>query len=227
MRHLTDPFILKFLPRWHIRRVVWTTYARFQERMAALSFESMGIPVKEISDLPVCSETEREHTAVTALQLSYLIAALRATEPLLTTVVAEIGSYRGATTFALALETRRLVVAIDPYIGFGGAEDDYKEFIKRVGPLPNVRHLRSTSGAAAREWSQGSISFVFIDAVHDYVNTSYDIEVWRRELVTGGLMALHDTDNPHFPGTRKAAFAALKTMDLWAHTSDLVILKKR
>jgi predicted O-methyltransferase YrrM len=195
--------------------------------MAALSFATTAIPIKPVNELAPCSSREKGETAVTALQLSYLVAALKSTESLLSTVVVEVGAYRGATTFALASETRRLIIAVDPYIGYGGAEDDRVAFLKRVGHLLNVKHLRLTSGEAARTWRHGNVGLVFIDALHDYVNTSYDIRVWGEKLIAGGLMALHDTDNPHFPGTRKASFAALKTMDLWAHTDDLVILRKR
>jgi predicted O-methyltransferase YrrM len=226
MHYPADPFLLKSLPKWHIRRVAWTAYARVQEKLAALSFASTAIPIKLINKLAECQEPEEGETAVTGLQLSYLIAALKATEPLSSTMV-EVGSFRGATTLALASETRRSIFAVDPYIGYGGAEVDRAAFLRRVGHLPHVKHLRLTSGEAARTWSHGNVGFVFIDALHDYVNTSYDIKVWGEKLMAGGLMALHDTDNPRFPGTRKAAFAALKTMDQWAHINDLTILRKR
>jgi predicted O-methyltransferase YrrM len=224
---MIDPFSLKSLPKWHVRRAAWTAYARVQEKIAALTFASNAIPIKQLTNLAGCPEPEKELTSVTGLQLSYLIAALKATESLSSTVVIEVGSYRGATTLAIASETHRFIFAVDPYIGYGGAENDQRLFMKRIGHLPNVKHLRLTSGEAARTWSASDVSLVFIDAVHDYVNTSFDIDMWGQKLVPGGLMALHDTDNPLFPGTRRAAFAALKTMDLWAHVNDLVILKKR
>ena len=68
---------------------------------------------------------------------------------------------------------------------------------------------------------------MFIDAVHDYANTSFDLEVWSSLSIPGGLIALHDTDNPSFAGTRRAAWEGQKTMDLYAHVNDLVILRKR
>jgi predicted O-methyltransferase YrrM len=224
---MIDPFSLKSLPKWHIRRAAWTAYARIQEKIAALTFASNGILIKQLNNLAACPEPEKEQTSVTGLQLSYLIDALKATEYLAASVIVEVGSYRGATTLVLASETSRDVFAVDPYIGYGGAEDDLGAFQKRVGHLSNVKHLRLTSGAAARSWKHGDVGLVFIDALHDYVNTSFDIDMWGRKLVVGGLMALHDTDNPLFHGTRRAAFAAVKTMDLWAHVNDLVILKKR
>jgi hypothetical protein len=215
------------LPKWHISRAAWTAYARVQEKIAALSFAFSVIPIKQPTNLAPCPEPAKGETAVTGLQLACLIGALKETESLPSTAVVEVGCFRGATTVALASETRRCIFAVDPYIGYGGSEQDQLAFVKRIGNLGNVKHLRLTSGEAARSWRHGNVGFIFIDAVHDYVNVSFDINVWRRKLVAGGLMALHDTDNPRFPGTRRAAFAALKTMDLWAHVNDLVILKRR
>jgi predicted O-methyltransferase YrrM len=227
MYYPIDPFSLKSLPKWHVKRAVWTAYARFQERIAAYSFSSNAVVLKRLNGVADFPDPDKDQTAVTGIQLSYLIAALRATEFLSPAAVVEVGAYRGATTLALASKTSRPYFAIDPYIGYGGAEDDRKVFQQRVANLPNVSHLHCTSGEAARTWNCGNIGFVFIDAVHDYANTSYDIHVWEKALVSGGLMALHDTDNVHFPGTRKAAKLALRTMDLWTHINDLVILKKR
>lgn len=221
-----DPFSLKSLSKWHIRRFTWTAYARIREKFAALTFNSNAIPIKEIESVSAHPEPDKDLTAVTGLQLSYVLEALRSTESLSHTDVVEVGSYRGATTRVLASATRRRVVAVDPFIGYGGAENDYQIFLQQTADLPNLKHHRCTSGEAARTWSYGSLGFVFIDALHDYVNTSFDIAVWSAKLLPGGLMALHDTDNPHFPGTRKAAFAALKRMTLWSHINDLVILQK-
>ena len=222
---ITDPFVLKSLPKWHPHRLMWTAYARSKERVAALQFSSLELPKKQIKILPNCS-TNKDSTAVTGLQLSYLLAALQATESLLSTAVVEIGSYRGATTKALALATKRRVYAVDPFIGYGGAEDDFQIFLNQTSDLPNLEHLRYTSGEASRKWSYGAIGFLFIDALHDYVNTRFDIEVWGAKLAVGGLMALHDTDNRNFSGTRKAAKEAAMKMSLWAHIDDLVILRK-
>ena len=93
MRHPIDPFSLKSLPKWHIKRVSWTACARLQEKIAALSFASMAVPIKQVGISTEHPEPEKDQTAVTGQQLSYLIEAVKATEYLSETVVVEIGSY--------------------------------------------------------------------------------------------------------------------------------------
>ena len=94
--------------------------------------------------------------------------------------------------------------------------------------MPNVIHLRRTSGEAARELVNDSVSFVFIDAVHDYVNTRFDAIAWHSLLGPGGLIAFHDTDNLQFAGTRRAVFELMRerSLSLEEHVGNLVILRK-
>jgi hypothetical protein len=94
--------------------------------------------------------------------------------------------------------------------------------------LENIIHERRTSGEAARDWTHGPVQFVFIDAVHDYWNTSFDLQVWDRHLEVGGLLAAHDTDNPRFAGTRRAVAEVFDSQayELHAHVENLAILRK-
>jgi len=101
--------------------------------------------------------------------------------------VVEIGSYRGATTKCMALATSRDIICADPFIGYGGVDNDLRTFQQQVGDLTNVKHLRMTSGSARRNFLQNSTSFVFIDAVHDYVDTTFDIEAWWPSRVSGAF----------------------------------------
>ena len=116
----------------------------------------------------------------------------------------------------------------DPYQGYDGEESDYQIFEKNVEAVANVSHLRMTSGEAFRRWDQGPLAFVFIDAVHNYANTSFDIAAWGSLLVRGGFLAAHDTDNPMFAGTRRAVFEVVgATYELFTHPSNLTILRKK
>src|SRR5262249_31006403 len=132
--------------------------------------------------------------------------------------------FRGETTRCLARATKRTVVAVDPFRGYGGAEDDFLRFQHRTADLPNLFHEPKTSGEAARNWVHGPASLIFIDAVHDYANTAFDIEVWTPLLTPGGILALHDTDQACFAGTRRAAFEALGRCELLAHPENLTLL---
>jgi hypothetical protein len=220
----TDPFAVKRLPKWHPRRLAFKSRAISDEWEARRRFGRYALPEKVLAGLP---EVAWENTSVTLLQMRHLLHALAMTEHLAGTVVVEVGAYRRETTRCLARATSRTIVAVDPFIGYGGAESEYRQFQTRIAGLGNVVHERKTSGEAAQAWAHGPVSLMFTDAVHDYVNTSFDIETWSRMLVPGGVLALHDTDHEGFPGTRRTAFEALGRFDLLAHPPNLTLLAAR
>lgn len=225
----TDPFAVKQYPKWHPIRLTFTARARLTEREARLNFKRYLLPDKVIENLPDCPNADYSNTAVTPKQMQYLLSGLLATESYHDTVVVEIGCYRGVTTQVLAQNTARQVIAIDPYIGYGGCEQDYEHFKMNTNNLSNVIHEKNTSGAAFRNWKYNEVSFVFIDAVHDYVNTVFDVESWSSLLVKGGILAMHDTDQLCFAGTRKAVFETLfdqTNFELFAHTDNLTLIQK-
>ncbi|GEM_PF-718779 len=227
-KHITDPFELKKLPKLHPYRLVWTAYSRL--------LDSYG----KVTQIPISSQLKSfvpEHvfknsgsflpeTAVTSNQLELLKIAIATTE-YLSEPLAEIGSYRGATTQKLAQETKRLIYAVDPYIGYGGWESDLDAFKEKVEFLPNVNHLRMTSGMAFKQLQNKSLSMVFIDAVHDFSNTWFDFCSWSSLVVPGGLIAMHDVD--YFPGTNLAfrkIIAQTNKYSLWGYCPNIAIVKK-
>ena len=221
-----DPFAIKSKPKWHPFRLMRTAEMRLQDYISRRNYDRYEIPQKRPGGSIDPPEIDTQNTSVTAAQMGYLLTGLRETESLAGTVVAEVGCFRGVTTRTIAGNTRRRVIAVDPYMGYGGSESDYAIFKSNVSGLENVTHERKTSGRAVAEWNHGPVGFVFIDAVHDYANTSFDLEIWKSRMARGAIMALHDTDNPQFAGTRRAAFEGLRGMDLYGHTDNLVLLRK-
>jgi predicted O-methyltransferase YrrM len=219
----TDPFFIKKYPKWYPQRLIFTLQARLIEREAQSNFEKYALPELIIPDLPTSPNLDYANTAVTPIQMQHLLCALAATEHLKDTVIVELGAYRGITTQSLASATSRQVVAIDPYIGYGGSEEDYQIFKSNTENTQNIIHERKSSGEAARDWNYGPISFVFIDALHDYVNTAFDIQTWSPRIVKGGILACHDTDEESFPGTRKAVFEFANLAERFAHPENLTI----
>jgi precorrin-6B methylase 2 len=225
-----DPFAIKQYPKWS----VFTAKARLIEQAARRRFHTYALPVKVIANLPPAPDVDYSNTAVTPIQMQHLLHALATTEFLKDTVVVEVGCYSGVTMQVLASATSRKVIAVDPYIGYGGNDQDYHHFQTNMAMLSNVIHERVTSGEAIRTWTHSPVSFIFIDAVHDYVNTAFDIKAWSSLMVKGGILAMHDTDQACFAGTRKAAFEACAGIAagtpnctlLFAHPANLTLLIK-
>lgn len=219
----SDPFVIKQYPKWHPTRLAFTLKARLIEQEARKNYKKYALPEKILPNLPAAHNLDYLNTAVTLSQMQYLLHALSATEHLTNSVIVEVGCYRGVTTRCLASATSRQVIAVDPYIGYGGSEEDYHYFKSNVSGLPNVIHEKVTSGEAARNWKYGSVSFVFIDALHDYVNTAFDIKSWSSLLVKGGILAMHNTERYSFAGKRKAVFDAIHQAELFAHVDNLTL----
>lgn len=225
-----DPFDVKKLYKLHPYRLGWTGMSRLANWYGKLTmkpFSGFAFPCQQ----PKYVLTERgfalEDTAVTSNQAELLHLAISETEYLEKPIV-EIGSYRGTTTQQLALATPNLVYAVDPYIGYGGSETDFAIFQERIRSLENICHLKMTSGQAFNHLKDRTFSFVFIDAVHDFVNTWFDFCSWSSSVVQDGLIALHDVDD--FPGTHLAFRKILAQPDrysLWGYCPNLAIFKKR
>jgi hypothetical protein len=69
--------------------------------------------------------------------------------------------------------------------------------------LEIVRVLRSTSDRACKLFPEESIDLVLIDAAHDEVSVSFDIDSWIGRVRTGGMLA-GDDHEPNYPGVEKA-----------------------
>ena len=224
---MIDPFELKKYAKVHPRRLVWTGYSRCMDLLGQAQHRAIAdrVDLQAVPHVQAGRGTALADTAVTSVQAELLDRAVQATEPLGGAVL-ELGSYRGATTARFAAATHRKIFAIDPYIGYGGWEEDMRLMRQRTEPFPHVQHIRLPSGAAAKQLEQERFSFIFIDAVHDYANTSFDFDTWVRLALPGALIAFHDVDD--FPGTNLALrriLARNKDCQLWGYCPNLAILK--
>ena len=228
--NLQDPFYHKQFSKTNPGRLWFTLKARWMEYSSKRRFLKCAIPLAApVSDGIQVPDYPSSDTAVTPPQMRAILQALHATETVLG-VVAEVGVYRGVTTAILATNTQRSYIAVDPYTGYGGSENDLELMRQRVGRLPNVTHLRMTSGLAVDQLDGAGVSFVFIDAVHDYVNAYFDGFVWGGRLSPGGMIAFHDTDAINFAGVQCAVWDLLSDtslgFELYSHVEGTVILRK-
>ena len=225
-----DPFAYKQLSKASPRRLAFTARARLNEWVSRQTFPKTAFPIEEPERLPNVPDYPAADTAVTPQQMAVLFAAMDHTAEE-TAPSVEIGAYRGVTTKLLASRSTRPYFAVDPFIGYGGAAEDFELFIARTKELPNLTHLRVTSGEAIRGPGPKSVSFAFIDAVHDYVNVRFDGLSWGERVKPGGIIAFHDTDERGFAGVRRAVWQQLNdrqgNWELWAHVDGLVVLKKK
>jgi predicted O-methyltransferase YrrM len=224
-----NPYELQQLPFFNARRLMhwfgpnryWRLYARLAQK-----------PFDRFLDRHSCKHFSLdrgavlENTAVTANQLDLLLKAVAETESLGGSI-AEIGCYFGSTTRTMAQRTARQIFAVDPYSGWDGADAAFVKFSAATAGLPNVKHLRQSSGAGAQALAGQPLNLVFIDAVHDYLNTWYDFIVWSELVVPGGLVAFHDVDD--WRGTNVACQKILerrKDFVAWGYCPNLVIFRK-
>jgi precorrin-6B methylase 2 len=110
--------------------------------------------------------------------------------------VAEVGSLRGRSAFALLTACQGPVYCIDPW----PRDSDYESFMRECGHFPNLVAIRQRSPEAAA-WVP-DVDMVFLDGDHEYEAVAADIAAWLPK--TRKLLCGHDYNSPEFPGVAKA-----------------------
>jgi predicted O-methyltransferase YrrM len=117
-------------------------------------------------------------------------------------VVAEVGSFRGRSTVAIAAGLRNVddarLIAVDTFAGDPGWSEiadvsvARRLFDRNTGEIEFLEVIQAESVQAAAQIEDGSIDWVFIDALHDYRSVRDDIRAWAPKVKTGGLISGHD-----------------------------------
>jgi hypothetical protein len=122
--------------------------------------------------------------------------------------ILEIGSFKGNSTVGLATVANHYgdgpVVAVDPHTapsstdpdlrGKNTSYDDFQNTLRTAELLHAVEVHRMTSVELARTW-QRPIRLLWIDGDHTYAGAHSDFMLYRRFLVDGGIVAMHDALN--------------------------------
>jgi hypothetical protein len=115
--------------------------------------------------------------------------------------LAEIGVYQAVTTCRLrqAMAPDGVLLAVDPF-ATGRLGFSYDRMIARgeTRRISNgqIRWLRMTGREAAQDKAVdelGGVDFIFIDGNHSYEGLRDDWEGWSPRVVSGGIVALHDS----------------------------------
>lgn len=130
-------------------------------------------------------------------------------------IFVEIGSFKGRSSSIMGvniINSQKDIkfYCVDTWMGSiehqkdGLAEDEhvvngelYEEFLKNTVPVKDVISIiRKPSVEAANDFEDNSLSFVFIDASHDYESVKNDINAWYPKMKSGGTLAGHDWNFP-------------------------------
>ncbi len=112
-----------------------------------------------------------------------------------------------------------------PYMG-GRPSAERQERIyrraKKVLTPMGATILRKASMDALADISDGSLDFVYIDAMHDFDNVMMDIIGWSKKVRSGGIVSGHDYTNLHGCGVVPAvnAYTQGHTILEWYVTQD-------
>jgi hypothetical protein len=117
-------------------------------------------------------------------------------------------------------EGQRDINAHGPAVEFGGGT--FAGLLHRnviaCGAADLVQLLISDSVAAAQLFPDRTLSWVHIDARHDYASVSADIAAWAPKVRTGGWLSGDDFNAYQWPGVVAAVHDALPGADSWCST---------
>src|SRR3990167_7294613 len=119
----------------------------------------------------------------------------------------EVGSLEGISTllFANCVDTVYSVDCYDYKVPPTGRIPEHDQmfveaermFIERTKDVPNIIKIKKTSVEAAKDFPDGSLDAVYIDAEHDEDSVRQDIQTWRPKIKPGGILSGHDYVLPH------------------------------
>lgn len=137
------------------------------------------------------------------IELEYLASAASKSK-----VIAELGSWKGRSTLAMAENTEGIVFAVDVWednplqpTGMGMRGGIFEEFQRNTRGVTNICPVVLYTPVAAYAMTRAGVKFdlIFIDACHTFEAVSLDIMLWRPLLNPGGILCGHDFVGD-FPG---------------------------
>ena len=92
-------------------------------------------------------------------------------------------------------------------------DDNYELAQKRLAPF-DATLIKKFSMDAVKDFADGSLDFVYIDANHDFDFVMEDIINWAKKVKKGGMVSGHDYYQFHHSGVVEAVDAYVKTHNL-------------
>lgn len=122
---------------------------------------------------------------------------------------AEIGVQRGAFSEVMCRCNPQLqLLCVDPWAPFTHHSQSWQDqqlarAERRLAPF-NVTFIRKYSVEAAKEIPDGSLDFVYIDAMHDFDNVMMDLIAWVPKVRRDGIVSGHDYEMAYTCGVMHA-----------------------
>ncbi len=153
-------------------------------------------------------------------------------------VFVEVGTWKGKSASYMATEIANSnknikFYCIDPWTGETLDSDPkgydciekmegtlFEHFLQNVHLVRNyLTPIRGLSNECVKHFDDSSLSFVYIDASHDYKSVLNDLEIWYPKIKKGGVLAGHDYPKP---GVLKAVncFASINKLVVNKHPQD-------
>jgi hypothetical protein len=86
----------------------------------------------------------------------------------------------------------------------------HEEVVRRFADVPAVSVLKSPSLAAAKQFEDASLDFVYLDACHEEASVAADIKAWLPKVKVGGVLCGHDFTREWFSVVRAVLEAQTK-----------------
>ena len=115
---------------------------------------------------------------------------------------AEIGTARGSYAITISVNNPNLkLYCVDAWATYDGLNDytdqnQLDEYLshamKRLEPYKNVELIYALSMDAVKQFKDGSLDFVYIDANHEFPYVAEDLFYWSKKVRSGGIVSGHD-----------------------------------
>ncbi len=96
----------------------------------------------------------------------------------------------------------------------GSQQSDKADAERLLSKYPHCQIVQKTSVEASKDFKDGEVDFVYIDAAHTYDYVKEDISVWYPKISSGGILSGHDYDPKEWPGVVDAVEEFVKANNL-------------
>jgi len=101
-------------------------------------------------------------------------------------------------------------------------QQDYEMIKATFFNNSKVKIIRSDSVEASKNFVDGTVDFIYIDADHTYEGVKRDILAWRSKVKEGGMICGHDYGYPDTPGVKQAVDEIFKDKVHYGKNSNTI-----